>query len=102
MAAAGFDPRFRRRGRQSVEVALRDCPFRDLVEDHRELACSVHRGLLEGMLSSLQPPFVLREFHPLAERSVCRLVAGAPEAQRPARTPRARPAGPHSPRPSAP
>ncbi len=76
MAAAGFDPRFRRRGRQSVEVALRDCPFRELVEEHRELACqAVHRGLLEGMLGSLKPPLALKEFHPLAERSVCRFVA---------------------------
>jgi predicted ArsR family transcriptional regulator len=82
MSAAGFDPRFRRRGRQSVEVALRDCPFRDLVEDHRELACSVHRGLLEGMLGSLQPPFEMTEFRPFAERSVCRLVAGVPDGQR--------------------
>jgi len=77
MASAGFDPRFRRRGRQAVEVALRDCPFRDLVEDHRELACSVHRGLVEGMLGSLQPPLALEEFHPLVERGVCRLVAVA-------------------------
>ncbi len=77
MSAAGFDPRFRRRGRQSVEVALRDCPFRDLVEDHRELACSVHRGLLEGMLGSLQPPLAMKEFRPFAERNVCRLSAVA-------------------------
>jgi len=78
MAAAGFDPRFRRRGRQMVEVVLRDCPFRDLVEERRELLCaSIHRGLLEGMLEGLKPPFSLREFRPLAERSVCRLVATA-------------------------
>jgi len=74
MARAGFQPRFRRQG-QSVEVALRDCPFRDLVEDHRELACTLHRGLLEGMLSGLKPPMAMREFRPLVERSVCRLVA---------------------------
>jgi len=58
-------------------VALRDCPFRDLVEDHRELACSVHRGLLEGMLGSLQPPLAMKEFRPFAERNVCRLSAVA-------------------------
>ncbi|MCA1727599.1 MAG: hypothetical protein LC722_08125, partial [Actinobacteria bacterium] len=74
MAEAGFEPRFRRQGRQRVEVALRDCPFRDLVEERREL-CEVHRGLLEGMLETLQPPLVLREFKPFAERSICRLAA---------------------------
>ena len=77
MARAGFDPRFRREGGQVVEISLRDCPFRDLVEDHRELACAVHRRLVEGMLSGLKPPLRLAEFSPLVERSVCRLVATA-------------------------
>jgi predicted ArsR family transcriptional regulator len=77
MARAGFDPRFRRKGGQAVEVSLRDCPFRDLVEDHRELACGIHRGLVEGMLGGLKPPLRLAEFSPLVERSVCRLVARA-------------------------
>jgi predicted ArsR family transcriptional regulator len=76
MARAGFEPRFRRTGRGAVEVALRDCPFRELLEDHRELVCAVHRGLVEGMLESLKPPLELREFKPFAERSVCRLAAG--------------------------
>jgi len=75
MARAGFDPRFRRKERKTVEITLRDCPFRDLVEDHRELACAIHRGLVEGMLGGLKPPLRLAEFSPLVERSVCRLVA---------------------------
>ena len=75
MAGAGFDPRFHRKNKQVVEVSLRDCPFRDFMEDHRDLVCAVHRGLLEGMLESLTPPLRLTEFAPLAERSVCRLTA---------------------------
>jgi predicted ArsR family transcriptional regulator len=75
MARAGFDPRFHRRGGQTVEVSLRDCPFRDLAEDHRELACSIHRGLLAGMLRGLKPPLRLQEFSPFVERSVCRVIA---------------------------
>jgi predicted ArsR family transcriptional regulator len=78
MAQAGFDPRFRRRGRQTVEISLRDCPFRDLVEDHRELVCAIHRGLVAGMLDGLKPSLRLMEFSPLVERSVCRLVARGP------------------------
>jgi predicted ArsR family transcriptional regulator len=74
MARAGFDPRFHRRERQ-VEISLRDCPFRDLVEDHRELACAIHRGLVAGMLRGLKPPLRLVEFQPLVERSTCRVVA---------------------------
>jgi len=76
MAEAGFDPRFRRRGNGSIEIALRGCPFRDLLEEHRDLVCAVHRGLLEGMLQGARPRLHLRSFEPLADRgTVCRLVA---------------------------
>ncbi len=75
MAEAGFDPRFRRAGKGTVEITMRDCPFRDLLEDHRELVCAIHRGLIEGMLGALKPPLALVRFEPLAERTVCRLLA---------------------------
>jgi predicted ArsR family transcriptional regulator len=75
MAEAGFDPRFHRRGRQGVEISLRNCPARDLLDDHRDVVCAIHRGLLEGMLGGLKPPLRLVEFAPLVERSTCRLVA---------------------------
>ncbi len=78
MAKAGFDPRFRRTGR-SVEVNLRACPFRDLADEYRDLVCSLHRGLVEGMLGGLKPAMALREFKPFAERGVCRLTAGPAE-----------------------
>ncbi len=78
LAEAGFDPRFRRRGSRTVEIGLRGCPFRDLLEEHRDLVCTVHRGLLEGMLEGSRPRLHLRSFEPLADRgSVCRVLAGA-------------------------
>ncbi len=76
MSSAGFEPRFRREDGGAVEVTLRDCPFRELLEDHRELVCAVHRGLIEGMLGALSPPLQLAEFAPLTERATCRLSAG--------------------------
>ena len=75
MAEAGFEPRFRREG-GAIEVRLRTCPFRDLVDEHRELVCALHRGLLEGMLAGLKPPLALKELKPFAERSVCLMRAG--------------------------
>jgi len=75
LSRAGFDPRFRQRSPRLVEISLRGCPFRDLADDHQELVCAVHRGLVEGMLGGLKPRLVLSEFHPFAERSICRLVA---------------------------
>jgi predicted ArsR family transcriptional regulator len=76
MARAGFEPRFRRLQGGTIEVTLRDCPFRDLAEDHRELACTLHRGLVEGMVSSLKPPMAVKEFQPFAERGICRVRTG--------------------------
>jgi len=76
MARAGFEPRFRRLQGSAIEVTLRDCPFRDLTEDYRELVCTLHRGLVEGMLSGLKPPLAIDEFQPLAERGICRIRAG--------------------------
>jgi predicted ArsR family transcriptional regulator len=75
LADAGFDPRFRRRGPDPVEISMRDCPFRDLLEEHRDLVCAVHRGLLEGILGASRPPLSLTSFQPLAERATCRLTA---------------------------
>ncbi len=76
LSEAGFDPRFRRHGRTRVDITLRDCPFRDLLDEHRDLVCALHRGLLEGMLASSRPPMRMDTFEPLADRSaVCRLSA---------------------------
>jgi len=82
MARAGFDPRFRRTGPAAVEVTLRDCPFRDLVDEHRDLVCTVHRGLIAGMLGGLKPRMRLRELRPFVERGICRVQA-ATTAPRP-------------------
>jgi predicted ArsR family transcriptional regulator len=75
LAGAGFDPRFRRRSAKTVEVSMRDCPFRDMLDEHRELVCAVHQGLLEGILAASRPPLTLSSFQPLVERTTCRLTA---------------------------
>jgi predicted ArsR family transcriptional regulator len=76
MSKAGFEPRFRRLQGSVIEVTLRDCPFRELADDHRELACTLHRGLVEGMIGGLKPPLAVRDFQPFVERSLCRFRAG--------------------------
>ncbi len=73
LARAGFDPRFRRMQGSAIEITLRDCPFRDLADDYRQLVCTLHRGLVEGMVAGLKPPVAIREFQPFAERGICRV-----------------------------
>jgi predicted ArsR family transcriptional regulator len=76
LSEAGFTPRFRRRSPTRVEISLRDCPFRDLLDEHRDLVCAVHRGLLEGIVAGARPPLRIQAFEPLVDRStVCRLTA---------------------------
>ena len=74
---AGFDPRFRRRGASSVDITFRRCPFQDLLEEHRELVCAVHRGLLEGILGASRPPLRITAAELPGERGAsCRLSTG--------------------------
>jgi predicted ArsR family transcriptional regulator len=44
----GFEP-----DRQGREVELRRCPYYDLAEQHPDIVCGVHRGLLAGALDEL-------------------------------------------------
>ncbi len=74
---AGFTPRFRRRSAKTVDITLRDCPFRDLLDEHRDLVCAVHVGLLEGVLGASRPALEMTSFEPLVDRGVCKLTARA-------------------------
>ncbi|MEX0754484.1 MAG: helix-turn-helix domain-containing protein [Actinomycetota bacterium] len=76
MDRAGFEPRFRRTGGGTVVITMRDCPFRDLLDEHRALVCEVHRGLMEGMLAEVRPPLQMSSYEPLTDRATCRLTAG--------------------------
>ena len=35
-------------------IALRNCPFREIVDDNQPVVCAIHEGMLDGMLE--QPP----------------------------------------------
>src|SRR5690606_36560689 len=47
LVALGYEPYGDREG----GLCLRNCLFRDLVEQHRELVCNMNLGLVEGILS---------------------------------------------------
>lgn len=71
MARAGFQPRFRRTAGGGVDVSLRRCPFRDLAGEHPVLVCALHRGLIEGIASGLEPPMRVTQFEPSPQRGIC-------------------------------
>jgi predicted ArsR family transcriptional regulator len=49
LAGHGYEPR---RGEDGV-IRLRNCPFRQLAEQHRDVTCGMNLGLIEGILAGL-------------------------------------------------
>lgn len=47
LAERGYEP-----FAEGDEVRLRNCPFRSLVDDHRDVVCSMNHALLEGVCES--------------------------------------------------
>lgn len=52
-------------------IRLRHCPFLEVAEAHREVVCSIHLGLMQGVLSELRAPLAAEELRPFAEPSAC-------------------------------
>jgi predicted ArsR family transcriptional regulator len=70
-ARLGFDPEVVALDEGAV-MAFAHCPFRELAEKHPDLVCSLHRGLVEGLVDGIGDVAVAR-FHPLLDRSPCQV-----------------------------
>jgi predicted ArsR family transcriptional regulator len=53
-------------------VAFANCPFSDLAEEHPELVCSLHRGLIAGFVAQMGDAEI-RDFCSLTSRTPCRV-----------------------------
>ena len=51
------------------------CPFRDLAEEHGDVVCSVHLGLIRGALA-VGAPVTATRLEPFVEPSLCRARLG--------------------------
>jgi predicted ArsR family transcriptional regulator len=70
-ARLGFDPATVEEP-QRATVAFAHCPFRDLADDHPQLVCALHGGLVEGFVDAWDGCSVDR-FHALVDRSPCQV-----------------------------
>jgi len=56
-------------------IRLPSCPVRDLARDHPEVACALHRGLLQGLAGPTKPvgstPGMHVELEPFVEPELC-------------------------------
>lgn len=70
-ARLGFDPEVVDLDHGAV-MAFAHCPFRSLAEQHPDLVCSLHCGLVEGLVQEIGGADVVR-FHPLVDRTPCQV-----------------------------
>jgi len=55
----------------SREILLRHCPFLEVAETHREVVCSVHLGLMQGVLAEMRAPVTAERLRPFVRPSLC-------------------------------
>lgn len=76
----GFDPVQAELGSpdgetRRVRVDFLHCPFRELAEAYPELVCSLHRGIVEGVIGrgvrTAQPAGMVEDFRTLIDRDPC-------------------------------
>ena len=71
LSVLGFDPAVADDGRTAT-VAFTHCPFRDLAEARPDLVCSLHRGMVEGLVDTLGDGEVVA-FRSLVDRTPCQV-----------------------------
>ena len=70
LADLGFEPE-PPTGSRAVEIRLRHCPFIDLVDEHAEVICSLHLGLMQGALAAMNGPVTVDRLIPFAQPDLC-------------------------------
>lgn len=53
------------------QILLRHCPFRETAEEHREVVCSIHLGLMQGLLAEIDSPVDVTGLDPFVEPNLC-------------------------------
>jgi predicted ArsR family transcriptional regulator len=66
----GFAPEVVADGTQ-YQVRLRQCPFREVAQNHQDVVCSLHFGLMQGALARMRAPVTADRLQPFAEPGLC-------------------------------
>jgi predicted ArsR family transcriptional regulator len=77
--ATGFQPNASPAPKRGVDISLLHCPFREVAEQHQDVVCSVHLGLIQGALAELRAPLDAVSLEPFVapHRCVARLQTSA-------------------------
>src|SRR5487761_1781691 len=67
----GFAPEPPSGDDRHYQLNLRQCPFREVAREHRNVVCALHLGLMRGALSQLRAPVTADQLEPFVEPSLC-------------------------------
>jgi predicted ArsR family transcriptional regulator len=70
MEESGFAPQAVAGGTR-YQLRLRRCPFREVAENHQDVVCQLHLGLMQGALARMRAPVTADRLEPFAEPSLC-------------------------------
>jgi predicted ArsR family transcriptional regulator len=56
---------------RTTRIRLTHCPFLELAEEHQQVVCSVHHGLMQGVLDEIDAPIEAYDVEPFAEPTAC-------------------------------
>ena len=65
-------------GGTRYQLRLRRCPFREVAENHQDVICPLHLGLMQGALAQMRAPVTADRLEPFAEPSLCIAYLGDP------------------------
>ncbi len=71
LSELGFEPEEVSGGTRVNRIALRNCPFLDLVESRTHVVCPIHLGLMQGVLASAGSTLTVERLDPFAEPNLC-------------------------------
>ena len=57
--------------RRQRKILLHHCPFREAAEQHQSVVCTVHLGLMRGVLEELDAPLEASRLEPFVEPGLC-------------------------------
>ena len=56
---------------EGYQLRLHHCPFREVAEQHPDVVCAMHLGLLQGVLEQSRAPVTATDLQPFAEPGSC-------------------------------
>lgn len=70
LSEIGFVPEVRATA-EGVMIVQRHCPFLEVAQNHQDVVCSVHLGLMRGILESVDAPVTTERLLPFASPAGC-------------------------------